>query len=467
MQFPAQLRRYGDDVYDEVLNNVSTLVSGNVPVDRSLADRLATDDMDSDAVGNRLRALRRGQWLVALPAAFGDPEPRPFLVESLSPAPGTTASDRPLSPVQRRSFMNAVAAVRDRTRAQVGVTLAAPSAATADDGPDDAPDSDDPAPRVDSALPYTKRLPPTVAYAASSHALRCTECDNRYDPDIAGMKRAIACCSSLEAVDRDDVPVCDLHLKLTPEERAVSGWSDQQLLFLQAVYNAQQLRYDSLEYDLLYDSMLRLREYVGIETDALQDLIDADLLRHDTDHPHRLYTVTPEGRSVIGESYRRGVDYGHGAGDLEESTQHVFAIEVGRRYLERAYVMNPESPVTELVPYYDIDDRRRLDLAGVDADGAVRVAVEAERINHDVLRAVPDDFDKMADCGVDEAIWIVMSRQAGHRVLQALNDPPDGTPRVEKTYSENTPPEQFRIDTPGLTAVYPVEHVRDTLLPES
>ncbi len=39
-------------------------------------------------------------------------------------------------------------------------------------------------------------------------------------------------------------------------------------------------------------------------------------------------------------------------------------------------------------------------------------------------------------------------------VLAALNDPPEGEPRVEKTYSENTPPRQFRIDTDGLTGVY-------------
>jgi len=41
-------------------------------------------------------------------------------------------------------------------------------------------------------------------------------------------------------------------------------------------------------------------------------LVDADVLRHDTDYPHRLFTVTPSGRDVVGESYRLGVDYGHG-----------------------------------------------------------------------------------------------------------------------------------------------------------
>jgi len=84
-------------------------------------------------------------------------------------------------------------------------------------------------------------------------------------------------------------------------------------------------------------------------------------------------------------------------------------------------------------------------------------------VNNDIHRAVPDDFDKMAACEPDEAIWIVMSRKDGHEVLSALNDPLPGGPRVE-IYSQNTPPQQFKIDTPGLTAIYPAEYVRDSLL---
>lgn len=120
-----------------------------------------------------------------------------------------------------------------------------------------------------------------------------------------------------EALSRDVlVPWRGWRPELFKSARTMSEWSDTQLLFLQAVYNARQLRYDSLEYDLLTDSMIRLQEYVGIETDELQDLLDADVLRHDTDHPHRLYSVTADGRAAIGESYRKGVDYGHGQCDL-------------------------------------------------------------------------------------------------------------------------------------------------------
>jgi DNA helicase HerA-like ATPase len=469
MQFPAQLRETDAGAYDELLNNVSTVVTGNVPVDRQLTRRLATDDMDPAAVGNRLRALERGQWLARLPAEFDEPEPRPFVVRSASPPAGHPASDQPLDEATQQAFADATAALRTRTRAEYGLTIDSPDVAT-DDGETaaahdrQAETADAGLGRVDTALPHTKRLPTAIEYDADSHALHCGGCGNRYDPTSDGVRRAIACCHDLAAVDRADIPICDINLKLTREERAATEQTDRQLIFLQAVYNAQQLRYDSaVEYDLTRDSMLRLQEYVGIDTEAVQELLGTDLLRHDTDHPHRLFSVTADGRQLLGEGYRRGLDYGHGQGDLEESSQHVFAVEVARRYLDREYARDPESAVVAVQPYYDIDEQRRLDLAGLDADGEIVITVEAERINHDIREAVPSDFDKMAECDPDEALWIVMTRGGGHQVLAALNEPPDGEPRVEKTYSENTPPQQFRIDTPGLSAIYPVEYLRESL----
>jgi len=469
MQFPAQLRERSPSAYEEVLNNVSTLVTGNVPHDRPLAERLATDELNADAVGARLRALTRGEWLTALPAGFGDTEPRPFRLESGALPAGHPDGANPLDDTEQVRFDAALVLAEGRTRRECGLTLDALSTGSPDptraDGTTDPQSGDHAEPRrLDSALPHTQRMPPMVTYTETRHALQCEKCANRYDPSIEGMRRAIACCSSLDAVDPADVPVCAVNLKLTPEERAASDWSDAQLQFLQVVYNAQQLRYDPLEYDLLYDSMLRLQEYVDIDDEAVEDLLDADVLRHDADHPHRLFTVTPTGRSVLGESYRQGVDYGHGQGDLEESSQHVLGVEVGRRWLDQQYVADPDSPAVETVPYYEPPDTdQRLDIAALDADENVIVAVEVERINNDLREAAPADFDKMAACTPESAIWIVMSKADGHAILDALRNPADDTPRVEATYADSTPTQQFRIDTPGLTAMYPVRWVRDRL----
>jgi hypothetical protein len=479
MQFPAQLRESAPRTYDEVLNNVSTIITGNVGRDRPLAERLATDDMPPEAVANRLRGLRRGQWLAKLPAGFDDPEPRPFLLASADPPAGHPASDAPLSPARETAFDAALYLCKERTREAAGLTVARPSvvddASHADaDAPntDDADETDGVRPRVDTTLPYTKRLPDQVSYDADRHALICGGCDAKYDPTSDGMERILQCCTDGE-IDADDIPICDVTLKLTREERQELDYTDGQLMFLQAVYNAAQLRYDAPAYDLLTDSMLRLREYVGIEADAVDELLDDGLLRHDTDHPHRLYTTSPEGRALLGEKHRRGVDHGHATGDLGESTQHVMGVEVARRWTHQAFVTDPDSPVETVVPYYELDETviandvdrdesgnaSRLDVAGLDSDGGVAVCIEIERINNDVAEAVPADYDKMAACDPEEAIWVVMSQSAGHDVLQALNK----SDRVEKTYADTTPPQQFRIDEPGLTGMYPLTWVRDRL----
>jgi hypothetical protein len=278
------------------------------------------------------------------------------------------------------------------------------------------------------------------------------------------MARAISCCHDIADVDPDDIPVTTLNLKRSAEDIAASEWSLTQLLFVQAVHNAQQGRYEAPGYDIVHDSMLRLREYVGISPDAVVDLLDAGLITEDGDHPHRLYSVTSDGRDVIGEVRREGVDYGDGTGDMTESSQHRLMVEVGRRYIERAFVDDVESSVVRAKPYHEITvdgETKRLDCAGVDADGDVVVTLEAERINHDVNEAVPEDFEKMAACDPEEAIWVVLGRADGHRVLDALADPPDGDPRVEKTYSTSTPFRDVHIDTPGFSQIHSVRALRD------
>jgi hypothetical protein len=461
-QFPAQFRTEDDRVYEELLNNVGTLVTGTVALDEKLAARLATDAMPPAQVATRLRALERGQWLVSLPGAFGEPEPDPFVVTSGSLPAGHPEGDAPLSTVEQQAFEHAVGELISRTDAEMGLRLTRPGTIQ-EESPDEPATGEGSAVRTDSALPYTKRLPTFVRYEESAHALICTSCGNRYDATSTGMARVLGCCHDASAVDPDDVPICAVNLKLSRKEREASDYSLRQLLFIQAVYNASQLRYEPPEYDLLNDSMLRLQEYVGIESADVEDLLEADLLRHDTDHPHRLYSVTSDGRHVIGEGHRRGLDYGDGKGDLGESSQHVFGVEVARRWLEQEYAADPDSPVTAVETYYEVDGQERLDLVGLDSTGEVHVAVEVERINHDVREAVPADFDKMAACEPAEAIWIVMKQHDGHAVLKALNDPPEGPPRVEKTYAKTTPPQQFRIDTPGCTGIYPVDWVRSRL----
>jgi hypothetical protein len=296
-----------------------------------------------------------------------------------------------------------------------------------DDGGDD-----EPAPR--EILERTTRMPEAVTYDATKDALLCAACESRYAPEIGGMRRAIECCHDLGAVDPDQVPVCTCSVPLDEDVIQRSELSYAQLCFLQAVYKAIQQHFDRLEYDIVWDSMLWLKEYVDIDSEAIDELLDAGYLREDCDYPHRLYTVTAEGRDEIGVTYRRGVAHDHGKGDLGESSQHVMLVEATKRWLTRSRVEDPESSVERIVPYFELQQgaveaaafmsgdedeaqqaaaefaSHRFDLVGLDENEEVVLTVEAERVNHDFWEAAPEDYDKMAACEPDEAIWIVPTR---------------------------------------------------------
>lgn len=472
-QFPGQLRVRDEAAYVELLNNVSTIITGSVPVDDALAKRLATADLEPSAVGNRLRSLQRGHWLVRLPAPFDTQPPQPFLLASAPLPPGHPDGDG-FRPAREATFTTRAEQLRERTRQQYGLDVTATQATTGSATSTDAPaagaadskdaSADDAPARVDSALPYTEQLPEPVTYDGERHAVVCTACDTRYDPSPDGLRAAVACCHDPATVDRAAYPICELPLKLTYTERQESAISDAGLRFLQAVYSAHQGQYDpELEYDITRDSMRRLQEYVGIDAAEVDELREAGLVTRDCRYPHTLYTVTPEGRDAIGVRHREGVAYGAGAGDLSESSLHVAMVEVGTQLLEHEYVADPDSPATRVEEYYEVADGR-LDAAAVDEAGDVVAALEAERINNDAVEAIPADYDKLAAQEPDAAVWIVKNRAAAHEVVTALNDPATGPPRVTKTYGEQTRPDMFTIDQPGLTDVVTFQAARDAYL---
>ncbi|MFC7132381.1 MULTISPECIES: ATP-binding protein [Salinibaculum] len=482
-----------NDTYREALNETATFVVGNVAVDRHLSSALATESMPPAAVERRLAALRRGEWLVRPGAGFGESVVRPFLGKSLPAPPGHPASDEPLTGIEIEGFERACERLASRTEEQAGISLgeaSTPDAHSAgldseSEGTDESEDTGET--RLDSLLPFTQRLPECLRYDVETNALHCRACESRHSSTVQGLIQAVECCHSIDAVDVDDIPICELNLTLSPEEVAASAYSPRQLAFLQVVYNVQQRRYDPPEFDLLRDSMVRVEEYTGIDPDEIEQLVEDGLVTHNTDRPHRLYSVRPAGRKEICESHRLGIAYGHGVGDLDESTEHVLGIEVVVRWLKQTYAENPDSAVVRVVPYYDLQEgtidaeaffgdgsdidgaaegfeHHRLDVVGLDADGEIVVTVEVERINNDAARAVPADFDKMAACNPEEAIWVSMSHTEAHAILAALNEPLEGEPRVEKTYAETSPASAFRIDEPGFTDIYTLEQLREEVL---
>lgn len=473
LQYPKQLKHADEATYDEAINNIGTTLAGRVDHDPRLAKKLATDEMAPDAVSNRLRRLAPDEWLVSLPTAFGDEPPRPFLLESLPLPPGHPDGPEPLTDAQAATFAAAETQVAERSRrhsvggsstdeaVDVSRTGAGQSPGAAAAGTAESPAEYT---TLTTTLPFTKRLPDGVEYHAPSGSVVCDTCEARHGSRFEDLLAAIDCHGDLDAVDRDAVPTVHVGLTLSAAERSSVGYSDAQLVLLQLVYNAHQQRYDpDWEYDIVHDGMSQLRAYAGLSGEEFDQLVADDLLTIDCRRPHTLYTVTPAGRSLIDEPHREGRAHGDDVGDLSESSMHVMMVESISRAFQDEYVADSEHPGATVRTYYPVDDGR-LDVAVLDDDGDVVVTAEAERSNHDTLHAVPADFDKMAACDPDEAIWVVEGRSEGHEVIQALHDPGDGEPRVEKTYSESYALPRVSIDEPGFTDVFSITTFQNRFL---
>ena len=121
-QFPEQMEyEAGKQVYHNALNNIHTQVVGNIPIDDDLAEALATEEMDAEAVKNRLRAMPPGEWFVRFPSPeYFESPPRPFTVKSRPIPPGHAAGESPLSGEDEAQFQEIVGRLAAHTNSEYG-----------------------------------------------------------------------------------------------------------------------------------------------------------------------------------------------------------------------------------------------------------------------------------------------------------------------------------------------------------
>jgi len=476
LQFPGQFEAVDRAVYREVINNTGTVVTGEVSRDRALAETLATSEMPPEQVANRLRALGNYEWLCRLPRR-ADTSLRPFTLASGPQPPGVPDGPDPLTDAQQATFRAAQLQRRGRT-SQYAIPvedrpLAGAAEHTSDAAPDSAPAPDAEAsgpetavrtPPLDTTGPLTAVHPDGVSFNPARNAWCCTTCENAFGASLEKLLQAVDCHGDREAVPREQIPTVAVDCSLTRAERDRSPYTDSQIAFMQLLYNVRTDRYDrEYEFDIVWDDMDHLVAYAGLDDEGPADLITDGLVVQDTQHPQPIYSLTAEGRQTLQVAHREGIVHGDGAGDLSESNFHVMLVEAMRRGFRHQFVSDPSHPGVRVETYYGVDDGR-LDVAVLDDEGSVVVAGEAERSNNDALRAVPDDFDKMAACNPTQAIWVVPDRSAGHEVIRALNNPADGTPRVPRTYSESSYLPNLSIDEPGLTDIYAIGSFRSKFL---
>lgn len=457
MQFLGQLEDVDRQAYKEAINNTATVIAGQTNRDRALAERLATTEVPREQVAARLRSLDPGEWLCSLPATFDTEKPHPFTISSGPLPAGHPDGPEPLTEAQEVTVDAARAKVEYRSRAQglpvndedQPATASGAAATTAASAHDPTAGR----PTLDTTGPFTNVVPDGVTFNANRNAWTCTTCETAHGTSLKRLLAAVDCHGDRAELSRDEVPTVAVECTVTRSERLESRYDPEQFVFMQLLYNAWQGAYDpEWEFDIVWDDMDDLVAYAGLEGEQLTELLTTGAVVEDTTTPQTIYSLTPAGRTAIQAAHREGTAHGDGHGDLSESNFHRMLVETMVRAFRQQYVDDPEHPGVEVRPYYGVDDGR-LDVAVLDAEGEVVVAGEAERSNHDIRRAVPDDFDKMAACDPDHAIWVVPNRPTGHDVIAALHNPPDNDPRVSKIYDTKTHLSNVTIETDGLTDI--------------
>jgi hypothetical protein len=98
MQFPSQVKDVGGRrPYNEIMNNVQNKIYGKIekPDDR-LDEAISVDEILPEAVANKLKHMKPGEWIADLSARFGDEVTTPFSIQALDVPSGHPEGDDPL-----------------------------------------------------------------------------------------------------------------------------------------------------------------------------------------------------------------------------------------------------------------------------------------------------------------------------------------------------------------------------------
>jgi hypothetical protein len=492
LQYPEQLKTDGDsaansdtDPYTEILNNCHSIISGAVTTDDELVARFSGAHMSEAEISNRLNNLAPTRWFFQPPSTRAYGTTQSFIISEPPLPPGHPDGDNSLTEVEQEAFEKALETCRTRTRREYGVTVATDNRGPAGTvfsstniaSPDDPLLAALQQSGFITTLPLVDRLPGNAKYEPNPNALVCTSCDANRPPTFDGLLETLACHGSLKEIDPTTLPPVQLGLTLTESEIEAAPVDVRLLCGLQILANMAIGRYSGLAVDLVHDSPHDTLDQFGIGTQDIQTLEDEGLITIDSLRGYSYYTVTQTGRRLLQQPHRKRVEWGHTKGDNTETLLHKAMVDALRRYVEQEYKADENSPITQVVPYFELqesptattvnlDGGTRFDLVGLDEERNIRLIGEAERHNNDAAEAAVRDYEQIATIEPEEALWAVPTSSKGHdAVLTPLAEHSDenGASPI-RSYSENTRISTLNsFDAPGMTGLFTLNEIRKQL----
>lgn len=467
LQSPRQLKAASDAAYESILTNVHNVIAGHLDSVDILADKLADDQYTPAAIRELLRTCPADQWLFSPAAPDRHTAAATYVITEPPVPPGDLHGSTAFAPATAQTFTHQWEAVQRETHTAAGVTPGATpaDATTTDDTATDAtPELSDATIRrgLTHTLITDPDLPAGVTYDSTMNTLRCTTCDTEYLPRGPRMATAAACCTDRDPATIARPPTTVALEAVSPPAVRGHTCSLHQLMLLRLVERVEHHAIDPQAYDIVTESMLRLREAAGLGKDAVDTLVELGYLDRQADFQDRIYRLTPAGKAELRE-LRDGAAPEPHPGDPNESAAHIRLVVGAARKLTTV-ADSDDIPVKTVERYWDVPNSdRTIDVVGLDASGDVVVAIEAERATGDRATAAPADYDTMAGVDPTAALWVVPNRATGHTILRALADPTDGTPRVplsdDALPARTTPLSRLSLTAAGCTDLCPLSQL--------
>lgn len=470
LQFPQQIRTGpdGERVYRELLNNIGSVLSGQLDDAPLLAQRLATQRTSPDEVATLLGSCPDDRWVFS-PATSRSLQSQqsPLMVLQDPPLPpGHPEGDAPLRGSARAIFKDVWEECRRRTIQTDGVEPVG-----YEPSPNQTADSE----TIERGLQHTLwlediSLPEGASYAADADQIHCTDCGAAFLPQFSRLLDALTHCHDGRDLTTVDLPVTDIGLTAaTPDRVMASPLSLRQIMFLRLIERAERREIDPREWDLTDNSMTQLRNAVGLGSDTEESLVADGYLTRQPDFRKKFYRLTPVGRQLLAD-VRNGADPpGTRSGDPNESIAHIRLIEITVVVLEEL-IADPDTPVERVERYWSPPDQNTVvDIVAFDETDTPRIAVEAERPTNDLREGAPADYDVLASLESAAALWIVPDRTTGHRVVNALIDPDHGVNRLDIGQSDmaadTTPLSRYALSADGCADIVTATQIdRETIL---
>lgn len=464
LQFPQQLQEGtgGDRVFQELLNNIGSVLCGHLDTAPQLAETLATRQTPAADVRDLLRSCPDDRWVFS-PAADRSLESKtsPLMVIDDPPLPpGHPDGSVPLSPKTRDAFERVWSECRQRTLTEFGVAPEGYRVIAAEQSADTN--------EIDRGLTHTLwldsvTLPDGVGYSYDADQLYCTDCGTAYLPQFGKLQEALTHCRPASDPSTAELPVTDIGLAdVDPARVNTSALTLRELMFLRLIERAERRDIHPLEWDVTEESMLRLRNTVGLNADDQAAIVEDGYIAEQPDFRGAFYWLTPKGRNALDEIRGGNGPSGTQLGDPSESAAHIRLVEVAASVLE-SLTEKADNPIENVERYWSHPDQREvIDVVAVDGEGTPCIAVEGERSTHDLPEAAAADYDAMAGLESTPALWIVPNRATGHKVVSALVEPADGTARLDMSpadiAAETTVLNRYDFESAGCADIVTVSN---------